>query len=129
MKRRKYNEDTNSLSIKKLQHKMKIINENKRHPFPTTRSRMFYTNSSSSSSPGPTVYMLVHPTSTPVGLTEKCIICLAAAPASIDLMKGTIQQNNKRNTATTMPIIMPTLANHYKYFSSNSSYHVCIVHD
>ncbi len=87
----------------------KIINENKRHPFPTPRSRMFYTNSSS---PGPTVYVLVHPTSTPVGLTDTFIICLAAALASIDLMKGTIQQNNKRNITTTMPIIMPTLVNH-----------------
>ncbi len=68
---------------------------------------MFYTNSSSSSSPGPTVYVffLVHPTSIPVGLTDTLIICLAAALASIDLMKGTIQQNNKRNI-TTMPILV-----------------------
>ncbi len=73
---------------------------------------MFYTKSSSSSSPGPTVYMLVHPTSIPVGLTDTLIICLAAALASIDLMKGTIQQNNKRNITTTMPIIMPILVNH-----------------
>ncbi len=85
------------------------MNENKRHPFPTTRSRMFYTNSSSSSSPGPTVCMLkIHP----VGLTDTLIIRLAAALASIDMMKGTIQQNNKRNMTTTMPIIMPNLFNH-----------------
>ncbi len=62
--------------------------------------------------PGPTVYTLVHPTSIPVGLTDTLIICLAAALASIDLMKSTIQQNNKRNITTTMPIIMPTLVNH-----------------
>ncbi len=73
---------------------------------------MFYTNSFSSSSPGPTVYILVHPTSIPVGLTDTLIICLAAALASIDLMKGTIQQNNKRSITTTMPIIIPTLVNH-----------------
>ncbi len=54
---------------------------------------------------------LVHPTSIPVGLTDTLIICLAAALASIDLMKGTIQQNNKRNI-TTMPIIIPILVNH-----------------
>ncbi len=55
---------------------------------------------------------LVHSTSIPVGLTDTLIICLAVALASIDLMKGTIQQNNKRNITTTMPIIMPTLVNH-----------------
>ncbi len=60
----------------------------------------------------PTVYVLVHPTSIPVGLTDTLIICLAAALARIDLMKGTIQQNNKRNITTTMPIIMPILVNH-----------------
>lgn len=75
-------------------------------------SGRFYINSSSSSSPGPTVCTLVHPMSTPVGLTDTLIICLAAALASIDLMKGTIEQNNKRNTTTTMPIMMPTLVNH-----------------
>ncbi len=48
---------------------------------------------------------LVHPTSIPVGLTDTLIICLAVALASIDLMKGTIQQNNKRNI-TTMPILV-----------------------
>ncbi len=98
--------------LSKIQYKIKIKNENKRHPFPTTLSRMCYTNSSSSSSPGPTVWTLVHPMSIPVGLTDTLIICLAAALASIDLMKGTIQQNNKRNTTTTMQIIMPNLVNH-----------------
>ncbi len=49
--------------------------------------------------------MLVHPISIPAGLTDTLIICLAVALASIDLMKGTIQQNNKRNI-TTMPILV-----------------------
>jgi len=46
--------------------------------------------------------------STPDGLTDTLIICLSAALASIDLRKGTTQQNNRKKTPTDIANIIPT---------------------
>lgn len=98
----------------KLQYRINITNRKQKAPLPY-HSIVFQEGFTQIQPVHPVqvpMCTLVHPMSTPVGLTDTLIICLAAALASIDLMKGTIEQNNKRNTTTTMPIMMPTLVNH-----------------